>query len=64
MPKASMNLTKFCFCEKYARSYLVVFIDKKPKMSPFAKNRNAFAVLVNELVGNIVQVNTKCIHVF
>ncbi len=64
MPKASMNLTKFRFCEKSARSYLVVFIDKELRMSPFAKDQNAFAVLANEQVGNVVQVNTKCIHVF
>lgn len=54
MPKANMNSTKFYFYEKYTGSYLVLFIDKEPRISPFANDWDAFAVLVNELVGNIV----------
>ncbi len=64
MPKASMDLTKFYFCEKYAQRYLIVFIDKEPKMSPFVKNWDVSAVLANEMLSNVVQVNTKCIYVF
>ncbi len=54
MPKASMDLTKFYFCKKYAQSYFIVFIENEPRMSQFAKDWDVFAVFANELVGNIV----------
>lgn len=64
MPKVGVDLTKFCFDQKYTDSYLIVSIDKKPKMSLFANNRNPFTILINKLIGNIVEVNTKYIYVF
>lgn len=64
MPKKSINSTKFCLFEIYIYSYVVIFDNKNPKMSQFAKNWNVFAILANELVGNIIQVNIKCIYVF
>ena len=64
MSKANINLIKFRFYEKYAQSYFIVFIDKELKMFLFAKNRDIFAILANELVGNVIQVNTKYIYIF
>ena len=49
---------------KYICSYLIIFIDMEPTMFLFAKKRDIFAILANELVNNVVQVNTKCIYIF
>ena len=64
MLKVSINLTKFYFYKIYTHSYLIIFIDKKLKMSLFAKNRDAFIILANKQVSNIIKVNTKYIYVF
>lgn len=42
----------------------IVIIEKEPKMSLFTNNWDTFAVLSNELIGNIVQVNIKYIYIF
>lgn len=38
----------------YTESYFIIFIDKESTISLFAKNWNAFAILVNKLINNII----------
>lgn len=57
-------MIKFYFYEKYVYSYFIAFINKKQEMFLFANNQDFSAVLTNELVSNIVYVNTKFIHIF
>ena len=65
MPKASINLIKFCFYKIYTCSYLIIFVDKKLRMFPFIKNWNVYTIMIKyELVGNVIQVNTKYIYIF
>ena len=54
MAKVRIYLTNLYFGEKYISSYFIVFIDKKPKMSPFANNKYIFIVLTNKLIDNII----------
>lgn len=44
MPKVNIDLTKFCLTEKYASSYLEVFIDKKLRILPLVNNIDTFTV--------------------
>lgn len=64
MTITSINLTKLCFCRVYIRSSLVVFVDKELKILLFANNWDVFAILANEIVGNIIEINTKYIYIF
>lgn len=50
----NMKSIKFYFYKMYICNYLVVFINKKPKISLFSKDLDAIAILANELIGNIV----------
>lgn len=59
-----MDLIKFHFDEKYTYSNLIIFIDKKLKISLFAKHWDTFAILVNKLMNNVVQVNINNIYIF
>lgn len=54
MSKANIDLIKFYFFKKFIASYFIVFIDKKLRISLFINNKNAFAILANELINNIV----------
>lgn len=53
MPKTNIDLTKFCFNEKYADSHLIVVINKKSKISLFVNNRDALTILTNKLIDKL-----------
>lgn len=54
MLKRNINLIKFYFDKKYINSYFIIFINKKLKIFSFANNRNAFIILTNKLIDNII----------
>lgn len=64
MPKTNIDLTKFGFGQKNTSNYLIIFVNKKPSIFLYANDRNLFTVLTNKLIGNIIEINTKYIHVF
>lgn len=60
----NVSIYSICFSEKDSSSHLIVFIDKILKIFLFANDKYTFVILANELIGNIIQINTKCIHIF